>query len=255
MKNIPRIYINENLEIGRTYPMSRDHAHYLKKVMRTDKFIVFNNGQEFNAEASVLSSSFLVLSSSERPDPSNNITLAFAPIKQSRLEEMVNMATQLGVARLQPIITERTTAKHINWDRIRKIIIEAAEQSNRNSVPELAAPVKFVDFVKNNKNIVFGDERLVSPSLRGSVGKADEGELPPVVVPATAPRPGAPAQSKIAWGGQEGGTLLIGPEGGFSQPEFDALDAVGATGISLGATILRAETAAAIAIAKAITSP
>ncbi|MCL2889706.1 MAG: RsmE family RNA methyltransferase, partial [Alphaproteobacteria bacterium] len=114
MKNIPRIYINENLEIGRTYPMSRDHAHYLKKVMRTDKFIVFNNGQEFNAEASVLSSSFLVLSSSERPDPSNNITLAFAPIKQSRLEEMVNMATQLGVARLQPIITERTTAKHIN---------------------------------------------------------------------------------------------------------------------------------------------
>lgn len=218
MKNIPRIYIADELEIGKTIPLSKELAHYLTRVMRTDECIVFGGGLEFTAK--ITNYQLSIINSTNRPDPSNNMTLAFAPIKQARLEEMINMATQLGVAKLQPVLTEHTAAKHINWNRIEKIMAEAAEQSNRNSVPELLPPISFSDFVSENPNIVFADERFAHQDIKQeSLGQV----------------PGA-------------GHVLIGPEGGFSDAEFAALDKAGARGISLGGTVLRAELAAAIAI-------
>lgn len=238
MRNIPRIYLNENLEVGKSFPISKDIAHYLKDVMRTDKCLVFNNGEEFEAEL-VPDSRFLVpTSKTGRPDPSNELTLAFAPIKQARLEEMLSMATQMGVARLQPVVTDRVNEHHVKWDRIRKIIIEAAEQSGRNSVPELMEPMEFDAFLEGTGDLVFADERLANPHPRVSSSL-------------TLARNSIPPRKR---GRKSPGTILIGPEGGFSEKEFAALDVAGAAGISLGKTILRAETAAVAAIAKIVAS-
>jgi 16S rRNA (uracil1498-N3)-methyltransferase len=240
MKNIPRIYINERIEIGRNIKISDDILHYLKKVMRTDACLIFNDGDEYNARLvptlppkSAISSGpgdswFLIpVSKTNRPDPSNSLTLAFAPIKQARLEEMLSMATQMGVGKLQPVITDRTNEHHIKWDRIKKIIIESAEQSGRNSIPELLPTQKFCEFLQVT-SLIFADERMAQTDT--NVGAEN---FPPL-------RPA---------------TVLIGPEGGFSDAEFTALDAAGATGINLGRTILRAETAAVAALAQLLYRP
>jgi 16S rRNA (uracil1498-N3)-methyltransferase len=150
-------------------------------------------------------------------DPSNDIVLMFSPIK--RTDDLLNMATQMGVRAFLPVITQRTNANHINWERMQKIVIEAAEQSNRNSVPVIKTPIKFSSL--DLKGVVFADER-------------------------------AAYGHKVNVGAGDITSILIGPEGGFSDAEFVALDAAGAYGISLGKTILRAELAAAVAIAKVV---
>ena len=129
------------------------------------------------------------------------------------------MATQMGVAVLQPVITERTVANHINWVRQQKIIIEAAEQSGRNSVPELKEPVKFMDI--DFDGLIVADERFA----HGKEYEKFSGVFDKV---------------------------LIGPEGGFSPKEFEKMDKAGVTGLALGKTILRAEVAAVVAISKVI---
>jgi 16S rRNA (uracil1498-N3)-methyltransferase len=224
MQNLPRIFISEKLETGKHARLSRDQFHYLSRVMRAGRCLVFSNGEEFVAELAS-DSRLLILGPTKRPDPSNNLTLAFAPIKQARMEEMLNSAAQMGVAKLQPVITSRTVERHPKWARVEKIIIEASEQSGRNSIPELQLPQTFGEFMETREGkiakdeLFFADERL---ALR------------------TSRRP------RIANNGAA--VLLIGPEGGFSPAEFSALDACGAIGISLGPTILRAETAAVAAI-------
>lgn len=217
MKNIPRIFVNEKIEPGKKISVEKDVLHYLRKVMRTDKCLVFNNGEEFCATLTEDNKYLIADKKTEHYDPSNEITFYFAPIKKT--DEMLNMVTQMGVKRLQPVITDRTVAHHINWDRIKKIIIEASEQSNRNSVPELLSPIKFSELDK--KDLSFADERAAyDVEIKNSPNGAKN--------------------------------ILIGPEGGFSESEFIALDSSGAVGISLGKTILRAETAAVAALAKII---
>lgn len=132
---------------------------------------------------------------------------------------MLNMVTQLGVAAFQPVITERTVAHHINWDRMHKIVVEASEQSNRNSVPLILPPVKLSEL--DMGGLVFADERA-------AYGRA----TPEIQTPPRA--------------------ILIGPEGGFSDTEFAMLDTGGARGMSLGPTILRAEVAAVVAASRGI---
>ena len=215
MKNIPRIFINENLQNGTIIPVNKDIAHYLTRVMRTDTCLVFGNGNEYNAKLTDDKKSLIIGNQTNHTDPSGNITLMFAPIK--RTDDLINMATQMGVHAFQPVITDRTNANHINWERMQKIAIEAAEQSNRNTVPKIYTPIRFADL--DLKNTVFADERVAY----GHETNNRTGEIK---------------------------SILIGPEGGFSDSEFTALDNAGAVGISLGKTILRAELAAAIAIAK-----
>lgn len=217
MKNIPRIFVGENIASGMVIPVERSVSHYLTRVMRTTDCLVFGNGNEYNAVLSDDGRVLTVGAQTAHPDPSNNIRLMFAPIK--RTDDLLNMATQMGVAEFLPVITARTNANHINWERMQKIVIEAAEQSNRNSAPKILNPIKFSEL--DLSDIVFADERA-------AYGK----ELPS--------------------GAGDVTSILIGPEGGFSEDEFNALDAAGARGISLGKTILRAELAASIAIAKVV---
>lgn len=218
MKNIPRIFINEKIESDKKISADKEMVHYLKKVMRANDCLIFNSGDEFTAHLSEDSKYLIVGKKTCHIDPSNDITLYFAPIKKT--DEMLNMATQMGVSNIQPVITDRTVAQHINWTRMKKIIIEASEQSNRNSVPILKEPIKFKELDK--KNISFADERA---AYEKEFDKKIHGEIK---------------------------HILIGPEGGFSDSEFAALDSAGAIGISLGKTILRAETAAVAALAKII---
>ena len=215
MKNIPRIFIPGELQNGITIPASREVSHYLTRVMRTHDCLVFGNGSEYTARLSDDGKSFQIGNTTPHTDPSGNITLMFAPIK--RTDDLINMATQMGVAYFQPVITDRVTAHHINWDRMRKIVIEACEQSNRNTVPEILAPIKFADL--DLSNLIFADERVAY---------------------------GHHSQNTPTGANK----ILVGPEGGFSDAEFAKLDSAGACGISLGKTILRAEVAAVVAINK-----
>ena len=213
MRNVPRIFINEKIQTDVPISIDKQVSHYLNRVMRTTDCLIFNNGDEFNAKLSDDLKYLVPIKKTNHKDPSGDIILYFAPIKKT--EELVNMATQMGVLAFQPVITEQTTANYIKWDRIKKIITEASEQSNRNSVPELLSPMKFSDI--DMGGLIFADERPTNTNY-----------------------------DKIV----KGKKLLIGPEGGFSDSEFDMLDKSGATSISLGKTILRAETAAVAAIAK-----
>ena len=217
MQNIPRIYLNENLESGETLPVEKDVVHYLRHVMRRNNCLVFNGGAEYSAVLSDDNKNIIIGEKTNRVDPSNDIVLYFAPIKKT--DEMLNMVTQMGVAILQPVITERTVANHINWVRQKKIIVEASEQSNRNSIPELREPIKFVDL--DLKNLIVADERFAHElKLENKQIKSNR--------------------------------IFVGPEGGFSPKEFEKMDKAGVYGLSLGKTILRAEVAAVVAISKVL---
>ncbi|MBO4480509.1 MAG: 16S rRNA (uracil(1498)-N(3))-methyltransferase [Alphaproteobacteria bacterium] len=224
MKNVPRIFAGENIKTGDVLPASHEISHYLTHVMRTKECLVFGGGNEFVGELSDDGKSIIVKEKTVHNDVSNDITLYFAPIK--RTDDLINMATQMGIAKFQPVITERTVNNHVNWERMKKIAIEAAEQSNRNSVPEILSPIPFAKL--NLSNLCFADERFAY--------FADErfahNDKNSAVIP-----------SSIKG-------VLIGPEGGFSDKEFSILDAAGVIPISLGRTILRAEVAAVIAIEK-----
>ncbi len=214
MKNVPRIFIGNDIAVGASIPVARDVSHYLTRVMRRRDCLVFGDGNEYNAILSEDGKLLLVGDKTPHLDPSNDITLMFAPIK--RTDDLLNMATQMGVGRFLPVITERTNANHINWERMNKIVVEASEQSNRNSVPTILPPCRFSEL--DLSGLVFADERAAYGATTASVS-----------------------------GGVK--SILIGPEGGFSDSEFASLDSAGACGVSLGKTILRAEVAAVVAIA------
>ena len=217
MQNIPRIFLNQDLENGKIFPVDRDVVHYLQRVMRRNDCLVFNNGVEYIAYLSNDNKNIIIGDKTNHVDPSNDIILYFAPIK--KIEDLLNMATQMGVGILQPVITERTVARHINWVRQQKIIIEAAEQSNRNSIPKLNEPIKFDDLDLNN--LIVADERF--------------------------------AHGKDLTNENVCGTrIFIGPEGGFSDFEFSKMDGARVCGLSLGKTILRAEVATVVAISKVL---
>ena len=217
MKNIPRIFIGKNITQNTNIVIDKSVAHYLSHVMRTNDCLVFGDGNEYVANLTPDQKYLTIGNQTSHTDPSNDITLYFAPIK--KLDDMLNMATQMGIGRFVPVITERTVANHINWERMKKIVIEASEQSNRNRVPEITLPIKFSELPFSE--LVFADERA-----------AYGAQMPQEFIGAK--------------------NILIGPEGGFSDNEFNALDKNGARGLSLGKTILRAELAAPIAISRVI---
>jgi 16S rRNA (uracil1498-N3)-methyltransferase len=206
---MPRIFIDSELAAGAAAPLTAGQLHYLAHVMRTDKFLAFNGGTEYLA--AVGNKSAGILEATEHKDPGEKWTFCFAPVK--KIEELISGVVQMGAGVLQPVITERTVVRRVNWERMRRVIIENCEQSGRNSVPELRPPIAFAELDK--KGVIYGDERQSG----------------------TAPSKSAPEYKSDM-------TLLVGPEGGFSDAEFAALDKAGATGVSLGATILRAEVAA-----------
>ncbi len=152
------------------------------------------------------------------------IWLAFALIKQNPLNFMIQKATELGVQKLIPLICERSIVKNINTTRIKKIIIESSEQSNRLSIPEIKKIESLKNFLKifpKNGYIIFCDINTHEKNLKEILKKKIEGPI----------------------------CILVGPEGDFSETERQLIINLNqAYPLSLASNILRAETAAIAAI-------
>ena len=226
-KSTPRLYVEQPLDAGAGVMLEGNPAHYLTRVMRKgegDPVLVFDgrNG-EWLARIAQAGKKRLALAVEHQTKPQEvvpDITLAFAPIKKGRIEFLVEKAVELGAARLQPVLTQRSVVDKINHDKIRAHIVEAAEQCGRTALADIAPPMKLDAFLKSRAPDVplyFCDEEGGAPALEAF-------DAPPA-------------------------TLLVGPEGGFTDEERAAIRAApGATAISLGPRILRAETAALAAL-------
>ncbi len=164
MSNI-RLFYSESLSINLEASLDKSQSHYLSKVMRINigqSFSLFNQSGEWQAKIKEINKGivkFLVMKKLRSANNERDVWLAFAPIKLNYLNLMIQKATELGVTKFIPIITERTIVRKLNDKRLNKIIIEASEQSNRLKVPKLDKILKLGDFLKlyQNTNIIFGD--------------------------------------------------------------------------------------------------
>ncbi len=228
-----RLYVADDLAPDRVVGLAANQAHYLRHVMRCrpgDAVALFNGRDgEWRARIEGFGKgwcSLALLGQLRRQAVEAGPVLLFAPIKRSRIDALAEKATELGVATLQPVTTRRTTVTRVNVDRLRLIAIEAAEQSGRLAVPEVAAPIGLEALLgewPTGRRLVFLDEAGGAPPLAEALAGAPPGD---------------------------GWALLIGPEGGFDDDErrlLRARDFVLAA--SLGPRILRAETAALAALA------
>ena len=220
MNNI-RLFYDKSLSINFSSKLDKSQSHYIYKVMRVgigQTFSLFNKNGEWEAKIENYKDQavdFLVIKKIRSNENNKEIWLAFAPIKLNYLNLMIQKATELGVTKLIPILTERTIVRKINLARINKIVIEAAEQSNRLDIPKIEKLTKFKNFLKENKNtnIIFGD-------LNTNNVKFDFKDEKPVCV-------------------------LIGPEGDFTEDERGMiLNQKNITPIKINENILRSETAA-----------
>ena len=227
-----RLFVEADLAEAASVACSSGQANYLKNVLRLkpgDGILVFNGRDgEWRAEvadAGKRDTSLLVRAQVRPQEGGPDIDYLFAPLKRARLDYLVQKATEMGVARLRPVLTRRTTPERVNVERMRANAIEAAEQCGILRIPEVVAPEKLESVLAGwdpARRLVFCDE-----------GSAERG---PFVTLAGLP-PGPLA-------------LLIGPEGGFEEVERAALLAKPfVTPISLGPRILRADTAAVAALA------
>ena len=220
MNNI-RLFYDKSLSINFSSKLDKSQSHYIYKVMRVgigQTFSLFNKNGEWEAKIENYKDQavdFLVIKKIRSNENNKEIWLAFAPIKLNYLNLMLQKATELGVTKLIPILTERTIVRKINLARINKIVIEAAEQSNRLDIPKIEKLTKFKNFLKENKNtnIIFGD-------LNTNNVKFDFKDEKPVCV-------------------------LIGPEGDFTEDERSMIfKQKNITPIKINENILRSETAA-----------
>ena len=219
MSNI-RLFFKESLSLNLNSVLDRPQSHYLLKVMRInigENFSLFNQSGEWGAKVENINKGiveFTIMNKLRSPNNEKEIWLAFAPIKLNYLNLMIQKATEIGVTRFIPILTERTVVRKLNEKRINKIIIEASEQSNRLKVPSLDKLTKLDTFLKTNQNanIIFGD-------LNTDNKKIDLKNKDPLCI-------------------------LIGPEGDFSIKERDnILKLKNILPLKINNNILRSETA------------
>ncbi len=225
-----RLYVDQPLGEGQSVPLSRAQAHYLFAVMRRragDALVIFNNTDgTFRARVSRADKRHGELACATKmrdvqmpPD----LWLAFAPVKKARTDYIVEKACEMGVARILPVRTEFTGSERIRQDRLQAHAIEAAEQCGAGYVPEVTGMTRLDTLLAN-----WPAERRILFCNEAATAAADS------VLARAAPGPWA---------------VLIGPQGGFSQAERDAINAMQQTAeVSLGPRILRADTAAVAAL-------
>lgn len=239
-----RLCVPDGLAAGAVFPLASDQVHYLVNVMRLragDQVRVFNGRDgEWLAELTSVSKKAASLSCVALHKPQAGVPdlwLLFAPVKKVRLDFLVQKATELGVARLQPVYTARTVAERVNLERMAANAAEAAEQTGRMCVPEIAAPEKLETVLTawdSGRALLFCDEA-------GDDLDAEWGGVTGRAQPIDAALHGA--ERGRPW------AVLIGPEGGFDAQERAALRAhVAVVPVTLGPRILRADTAAVSAL-------
>ena len=164
MSNI-RLFYSERLSNNLSGKLNIEQSRYLISVMRlkiNENFSLFNKDGEWNTKIKLINKGiieFQVLNQLRQPNKERQIWLVFAPIKSNYFNFMLQKATEIGVTKFFPIITERTIVRKINEERINKILIEASEQSNRLTVPLIEKIQTLEKFLIDNKNInlILGD--------------------------------------------------------------------------------------------------
>jgi 16S rRNA (uracil1498-N3)-methyltransferase len=227
---VPRLHLSEPLRAGQEVRLAEGRAHYLVQVLRLRPGAavrLFNaTDGEWSARIERVErrAATLKVAAQERTaQPEPGPTLVFAPIRRNRLDWLVEKAVELGVARLVPVLTQRTIVRPESTARLQVIAVEAAEQCERLTVPPIEPPRPLFD-------------RLAAWDAAAPILLADECRQAEAL----------PDALRREWAD----TFLIGPEGGFAPEERERL--LGMPGIvpaSLGWRILRAETAALYALA------
>jgi 16S rRNA (uracil1498-N3)-methyltransferase len=227
-KSLPRLFVRQPLSEAVPVELGAAQANYLGNVLRMGsgaELLVFD-GQSGEwlariAETGKKRMGLTVERRTREPESIPDVWLAFAPVKRAQTDWLVEKATELGAARLIPVMTQRTVAERVKLERLESIAIEAAEQCGRTRLPDITEPVSLKQFLQ---------ERDAARALYF----ADEGGGEPAAI-AFNPRPAL---------------ILTGPEGGFTNEERALVRASPhAVPISLGPRILRAETAALAALA------
>ena len=225
MSNI-RLFFSKSLSINLTAKLDKSQSHYVNKVMRikvNEVFSLFNSNGEWEAKILDISKSiveFNITKQLRQKENTKELWLAFSPIKSNYLNFMIQKATELGVTKFLPIIFDRTVVRKINKERIEKVIIEAAEQSNRINVPSIEKPQNLKFFLSNKKmDLIFTD--LNSHNKKIDLEKLTENPT----------------------------CIITGPEGDFSEAEREQiLSFKGVQPIKINKNILRSETAVISAI-------
>src|SRR5262249_14753492 len=150
----PRLYLEAPLRAGATLPLDRGQTNYLVNVLRRttgDPVLVFNGRDgEWRARVDVVSRKGATLTADEQTRPQTapgDLHYLFAPLKQARLDYLVQKAVEMGVSRLVPVLTRHGQVARVNLDRIRANAIEAAEQCGILSVPDIAPPVRLGELI------------------------------------------------------------------------------------------------------------
>ena len=225
MSNI-RLFFKESLSLNLTAKLDKSQSHYVNKVMRVkvdEVFSLFNSSGEWEAKILSISKSiveFNITKQLRQKESTKELWLAFSPIKSNYFNFMIQKATELGITKFLPIIFDRTVVRKINKERLKKVIIEATEQSNRINVPVMEEPQSLNLFLKsNNTDLIFTD-------LNSEKKKIDLHQLT-----------------------SNPTCIIIGPEGDFSENEREEiLKYKGVQSIKINENILRSETAVISAI-------
>ena len=225
MSNI-RLFFSNSLSADIIDKLDKFQSHYLTKVMRikeNEVFSLFNSSGEWEAKILGISKSIVEFSVTKQLRQKENfkeLWLAFSPIKSNYFNFMIQKATELGVTKFLPIIFDRTIVRKINKERLEKVIIEAAEQSNRIQVPNIEDSQKLNNFLdKNDVDLIFTD-------LNSTNNKVDLKKL-----------------------GNKPTCIVVGPEGDFSESEREEiLSYKSVQAIKINENILRSETAVISAI-------
>ena len=227
-----RLYRTDDLAAGASILLTDSQAHYLRTVLRLEPgaTLALFNGRDGEWAARIEGFSkragTVAVTKQRRPQEAEpDLWLLFAPLKRARTDFLVEKATELGVSHLCPVVTRRTVAERVNLERLRAHAIEAAEQTERLSVPILTEPAP-LDHVIGRW-----------PAGRRLLLCDESGSAPPIAA--------ALEQSR-----GEPWAVLVGPEGGFAETELDALRKLSfVSPVGLGPRVLRADTAALAALA------
>jgi 16S rRNA (uracil1498-N3)-methyltransferase len=219
--------VREPLGDGARVELDASQANYLGNVMRLGvgaELLVFDgrSGEWLAriAEAAKKRMTLIVDRRTREPESIPDVWLAFAPVKRVQTDWLIEKATELGVARLLPVMTLRTVAERVKLERLEAIAIEAAEQCGRTRLPEIAEPVRVKQLLAERSP----DRRLYFADEHGGEAAVDAFAAGPALI-------------------------LVGPEGGFTDEERALIRAApAAVPISLGPRVLRAETAALAAL-------
>jgi 16S rRNA (uracil1498-N3)-methyltransferase len=227
-KSLPRLFVRQALSEGLRVALDAGQANYLGNVMRLDtgaELLVFDGlSGEWLARIAAAGRKRMTLAVERHtrdPEDIPDVWLAFAPVKRAPTDWLVEKATELGAAKLIPVMTQRTIVERVKLERLDAIAIEAAEQCGRTRLPEIVEPVPLKQLLAERdtpRRLYFADE----------------------------------AGGEEAAGAFQRGPALIlfGPEGGFADEERQLIRAApNAVPVSLGPRILRAETAALAALA------